>query len=413
MAESQPPICSRLEGLRTELFGARGKSRMARELGIRPSTYDRYERDRVPPAELLVKIANVCNVTLDWLLTGDGPRRPPQVLDRESADLSRRFEEAIAFDQSLRPVAAAFLAWLEDRRSRPDQTPARFELPASDSTASEVIFDTSYDDDPDDRGDPDGSDDPPPGPVGGPNGGSDGGSGGGADGGPGQEPGGSTGGAGGSGSGGTNRPPAGSPPAGTSSSGTSSRGPSTYAMRGLGSTMIPVVGRSSAGVLSFWKDLPITPGPELDAHVQTIIDRTQTPPEFDARSGESESSQVEASGSVQIVSLATATAGSLQFVRSAELKARFPRAVAWQLDGDSMEPRFFHGDVVVVSIDQEAIEGQPCVVRIRGQVGVTCKVFHREGDDVMLLPINPRVEVQRVPAADIEYAARVLFVVRA
>ena len=64
MSDNEYHICERLERLRVEMFGHRGKSEMARRLGIRPSTYDRYERDRIPPADLLVKVGQVSDVTL-------------------------------------------------------------------------------------------------------------------------------------------------------------------------------------------------------------------------------------------------------------------------------------------------------------------------------------------------------------
>ncbi len=40
-------------------------------LGLSPSTYDYYEASRVPPAQVLVKIAEVADVDLCWLLTGE------------------------------------------------------------------------------------------------------------------------------------------------------------------------------------------------------------------------------------------------------------------------------------------------------------------------------------------------------
>ncbi len=64
-------ICQRIAAVRLEIAGPRGKSRFARLLGISPSTYDYYEDQRVPPADILVRIANVAEVDLRWLLTGD------------------------------------------------------------------------------------------------------------------------------------------------------------------------------------------------------------------------------------------------------------------------------------------------------------------------------------------------------
>lgn len=124
MSSSQTSICKRLEGLREDLFGSRGKSEMARKLGIRPSTYDRYERDRIPPADLLVTIAEVCDVTLDWLLTGEEPKRPQRVGDPELESLTHQFRDALIRHADFRPVASQFLHWLRSQAEGEQATAA-------------------------------------------------------------------------------------------------------------------------------------------------------------------------------------------------------------------------------------------------------------------------------------------------
>ena len=127
---------------------------------------------------------------------------------------------------------------------------------------------------------------------------------------------------------------------------------------------------------------------------------------------ETEASDIDSLPDATVIQLGSSDQGPLEFLVGSELKSRYPRAIAWRIDGDSMEPRYFHGDLVVTSDDVPPVEGQPCVVHQRGQIGVNCKVFHREGDTVLLIPINQRVEVQRVPIEEIVMASRVLFVVR-
>jgi transcriptional regulator with XRE-family HTH domain len=59
------------------MHGPRGKSAFARKLGLAASTYDYYENGRVPPADVLVRIADQTGVDLRWLLTGrNDPARP-------------------------------------------------------------------------------------------------------------------------------------------------------------------------------------------------------------------------------------------------------------------------------------------------------------------------------------------------
>lgn len=63
-------ICQRITQVRTETCGVRGKSAFAKALGLSPSTYEYYESTRVPPADVLLRIATVGGVDLTWLLTG-------------------------------------------------------------------------------------------------------------------------------------------------------------------------------------------------------------------------------------------------------------------------------------------------------------------------------------------------------
>ncbi len=90
---SHKGICQRIAQLRLETAGARGKSAFAKNLGLSPSTYDYYETSRVPPADVLVRIAEVTGADLRWLLTG-----------RESP------EGAAPFDHPILRRAAALLA---------------------------------------------------------------------------------------------------------------------------------------------------------------------------------------------------------------------------------------------------------------------------------------------------------------
>ena len=406
MTDSADSICFRLERLRTDLYGDRGKSKMARELGIRPSTYDRYERDRVPPADLLVKIASVANVTLEWLITGEGPRRPPQHLDREGVELTRRFEEAISLDAELRPVARAFLNWLDDRRMRPESTPHRFEVPTSDPVAIRPESDSSLETMAGEHGRTPGTA-PTPGSA-------------------------STPGTGGQSAPGSDDPDSSS--AGTASSDfltpdspaavdretspsemsatAPGRFPSEDEQSVSANQLIPIIGRTAAGPARYWSDLATSSAAALDESIRYLLATAGGVSSDQLPSVETEASDIDSLTEASLVQLADSPSGPLEFLVAPDIKDRFPRAIAWQVDGDSMEPRYFHGDLVVVSENVPAVEGQPCVARQRGQIGVNCKVFHREGDSIVLIPINPRVEVQRVHESEVLSASRVLFVVR-
>lgn len=49
------------------------------------SKYEAGEAKRGVPIEFLIRIAKKCNVTLDWLITGDNPKPPPEPLDNGDA----------------------------------------------------------------------------------------------------------------------------------------------------------------------------------------------------------------------------------------------------------------------------------------------------------------------------------------
>ena len=63
-------LIQRIKLIRTKFAGQRGKSSFARALDISPSTYNYYENDRIPPIDLLLKMAQITDCDLDWLLTG-------------------------------------------------------------------------------------------------------------------------------------------------------------------------------------------------------------------------------------------------------------------------------------------------------------------------------------------------------
>lgn len=67
-------VCDRTMELRIELCGKRGRSKLAAMLDITPSTYHYYERGRVLPADLIVKLCEHAGVNLEWFLLGSGPK---------------------------------------------------------------------------------------------------------------------------------------------------------------------------------------------------------------------------------------------------------------------------------------------------------------------------------------------------
>ncbi|HEX3557913.1 MAG TPA: AAA family ATPase [Pyrinomonadaceae bacterium] len=63
-------------GLRLrEAFRDASQSEIARQLGVSNSAVTNYVEGRIPPAEMLTKIADLTGYSIHWLITGEGPRR--------------------------------------------------------------------------------------------------------------------------------------------------------------------------------------------------------------------------------------------------------------------------------------------------------------------------------------------------
>lgn len=246
------PICARMRTVRTATFGRRGRSAMARVLGIRPSTYQAYERDRTPPAELLAKAAAATGADLVWLITGAGSG--PSAVDASSVP------------------------------------------------------------------------------------------------------------------------------------------------------MIPIVGSTAAGPARFWPEDAET-GPAADALLERKL--------ADAGAAARRNGAVAEGGPVALVALDKPTAeGVWEFLDAPTLATRRPRAVAWRIDGDSMDPRYRDGDLVVTDPAESVKPGQAAVCRLRRQVGVTCKLVRPEGDAVRLVPVNEAVASLSVPVGDVVWMQPVVAAVR-
>ncbi len=370
--EQDNSICQRVAAVRCETCGPRGKARFAKQLGISPSTYDYYESARVPPAELLVKIADVGEVDLRWLLTGESS---PGAKAAANHPALRRAAELIGDHPQAAEPLLAFLDILE----------GTFAFPAKESSrpASEQAQPTTADSaKPELSGKTGPSQAPLVEPV-------------------------------------ALQAPLVAPAAAISPVPPVSRIADADAKK----SWIPILGRSAAGVPQFWS------ADEEAAGLTTLGDLirrcTDSPTDGTARPGRAVSA-AGAAQPVQIITLRTPVAwgkknagakvagakiaGSqvAQFVVAAEIKANYPDAFAVQIDGDSMTPEIRHGDLVVLSASAQAVAGQPAVVQLAGAIGVTCKLYHPAGKRVNLVPINEQVPPTTVEAGRVEWALRVL-----
>jgi len=65
-----------------------------------------------------------------------------------------------------------------------------------------------------------------------------------------------------------------------------------------------------------------------------------------------------------------------------------PGSFALRVQGDSMHPRVFDGDIVIVAPTLEPRNGQVVVTRVNCDGEVTLKEFQRDGDTILLVPEN-------------------------
>jgi SOS-response transcriptional repressor LexA len=312
--DSPQAICKRIAQLRLETDGPRGKSAFARRLGLSPSTYDYYEADRVPPADVLVRIARTTGVDLQWLLTGQATETACQADHPALQRAARLLSDA--------PNAGRALAAFVDLLAAADNFPPK---PAAAEAAPEA------------------------------------------------------------------------------------QDAEAPARPAADAGWIPILGRTAAGVPAFWRDDEDTRG---IATLEQIVARhagrepqriseahLETPPpgELSVRD-------------VQIVTLTEPdeASGLCRFLICPQCRSRYPDAFALQVDGESMAPEIGHGQLVLLSPSAPAIEAQPAVVQLRGQIGVTCKLYRTRGDEIQLIPINEAFAPTRHGRDQVEWALRVL-----
>jgi len=376
-------ICRRVAKLRCGKCGPRGKASFAKMLGISPSTYDYYESARVPPAELLLKIADVGGVDLRWLLTGELTAGHAVAANHPAV---RRAAELIGDHPQAAEPLLAFLDVLEKTLAFPQKNPEKLPAKASGESAAETATMATAlpKTGPSEKTAPSEKTGPLLAPL------------------------------------------------------VSSAPPDSPAAAGRG--WIPILGRSAAGVPKFWAQDEDATG--LTTLGDLIARCTESPSAGDIEPGQAlaggtcypDPAARAAAQPVQIITLRTPIAWGKagqggkrpragrcesadgpvvsQFIAAAAIKARFPDAFAVRIDGDSMSPEIYHGDLVVLSASAPAVAGQPAVVQIENAVGVTCKLYHPRGECLNLDPINPDGQTVMVALRQVEWALRVLARIR-
>jgi len=311
---SRKEISSRIAQVRLEVAGPRGKSSFAKSLGLSPSTYDYYESTRVPPADVLLRIAQVAGVDINWLLTGhssaEGVPLDHPVLQRAAKMLAEKPDAAAPL--------AAFVELLVASLHFPADKPAIDDSPAPMPTQSPTVQAVSPSD----------------------------------------------------------------PKA----------------------SWIPILGRSAAGLPQFWSDR------DQSAGVTTLDDLIRRNANHPLRQVQHATAATETDqATVEIITLNEPDGTDVvSFVAAEGIKTMHADAFALRIDGDSMDPDIRHGDLVILSPSVPAVDGKTAVVQLDAQIGVTCKLFRRDGRTIHLVPINDELPPQTYPDNELIWALRVL-----
>ena len=89
---------------------------------------------------------------------------------------------------------------------------------------------------------------------------------------------------------------------------------------------------------------------------------------------------------------------------------RDPGAFALKVKGNSMAPRIEDGDIVIVSPQEEAHNGDICVIRVNEED--TLKKVKFEGNYVHLIPLNPEFEPVTVKKKEVNFVWKVVKLIK-
>lgn len=180
---------------------------------------------------------------------------------------------------------------------------------------------------------------------------------------------------------------------------------------------LPILGRSAAGIVFFWDDLPNGSGKNPSDRLSELIEAYlqaetagQWPACIEAADEKMPCGGADAVSLIQVN--VPSDAAVSEFLDCPVVRKSYPDAFALRMDGQSMTPQLMHGDLVIVSPSVPAADGHPAVVQLRSQLGVICKIYRLEGDRVHLIPTNEGFAPETHGLSEVVWALRVLFRVR-
>ena len=316
-------IIDRIKILREKHSGKRGKSLFAKSLGISPSTYNYYEKDRIPPVDVLWNICQATGADINWLLSGQ--EKITTTLDKNipaNSPLTLKINELIDQDpQSVRALEAFVDLYQQKIIAENDITNKKSST--YDQTAQQET-----------------------------------------------------------------KPP-----------------------------WLPVLGRTAAGIANFWDQndgqLPgITEFTELIARHQKSGCHQKFPRQIATDIAQAGIPSLDHK-SVSLVQLNEINPdGISEFIESEEILSCYPDAFALRVDGDSMAPRIQDADIIILSPSIPARDGAAAVIKIRNQIGVTCKIIRKTSNHIHLIAANDNYETKIFEIDQILWSLAVIWRIR-
>jgi hypothetical protein len=179
---------------------------------------------------------------------------------------------------------------------------------------------------------------------------------------------------------------------------------------------LPILGRTAAGLARFWTEtedkLPnITDLTDIIRKYQNKKNNNwHTKPISDDHSFSCLSSLDKTS--VCFVQVSDDTDGICEFIESPAIYNSYPDAFALRVDGDSMAPNFQDGDLIIVSPSVPAGDGTLSVVKLRDQIGVTCKIIRFDANHIHLIPTNEHYDTKIYHRDQLIWSLAVLWRIR-
>ena len=374
------PIIERIIQLRVQHFGKRGKSDFARKLDISPSTYNYYEQDRVPPADILLKMSKVTGTGLDWLIAGENIFA--NTLNNSSSigsnsDIGRAVDVLVAENPKLRRAVSAFIEIICEKNNIKNPLVSSNDLSERTQSAGDSSVDKI---------------------------------------------------AAGNKLAGESQSVASYPVDGIavgdklagepqSVSGKSVNEGEFDELRGA-ERMIPVLGRTAAGIIHCWDQCGTPDSWHAETKLTELVKKHIGRDIVCSNSGNVEVDSYIAkptaspAGSFDtnayIVQVSGDDDGIVEFVDSCDMAKKYPDCFALRVDGDSMMPRICDGDIVILSPSVRAKQGSIAVAKLRDQIGVTCKIIRFDKGQVYLVAGNENYETRIVEQDQLIWALAVL-----